>query len=139
MNNIKPKIYQSAENLIPRVIVIWCISSVFLGIFLFGLIPSMVIPLMCGIMSFISYWSIKALLRFQKSNGATLSKGVYVSIISFFWFGGILGAAMFIGSGIYLNFFAGEADGAYFIMMGVFPLGISVGASSEWALRDHLK
>lgn len=139
MNNTKPKIYQSAENLIPGVIVIWCISSVFLGIVLLELIPSMVISLVCGIMSFISYWSIKVLLRFQKSTKAALSKGVYNSIISCFWFSGIFGAAMFIGNGIYLNFFAGEADGAYFIMMGVFPLGISVGASSEWALRDHLK
>lgn len=139
MINIKPKIYQSAESMIPKVIVIWCISSVILGMFLFELIPSIVIPLMCGIMSFISYWSIKALLRFQKSNKTSLSKGLHNSIISFFWFGGILGAVMFIGNGIHLTFVVNEPDGAYLLMMGVFPLGISVGASSEWALSDNFK
>lgn len=139
MNNIKPKIYQSAEDLIPRVIAIWCISAVFLGMILFELIPSIVTSLMCGIMFFISYWSIKALLRFQKSNKTTLSKGFYDSIIGFFWLGGILGTVMLIGNGIHLTFVVNEAAGAYLLMMGVFPLGISVGASSEWALRDHFK
>jgi len=137
MSNIKPKIYQSAEILIPRFIVIWCISSVFLGIFLLEIIPSIVIPLMCGIMSFISYWSIKALLRFQRLNNTTLSKGLYDSIIGFFWLSGILGTVMFIGNGIHLTFAVNEAEGAYLLMVGIFPLGVSVGASSEWALSDN--
>jgi hypothetical protein len=137
MSNIKPKIYQSSENLIHRIIVIWCIASVFLGIFLLEIIPSIVIPLMCGIMSFISYWSIKALLRFQRLNNSNLSKGIYDSIIGFFWLSGIWGTIMFIGNGIHLTFFVNEADGAYLLMAGVFPLGVSVGASSEWALSDN--
>lgn len=137
MSHIKLKIYQTTENVIPIVIVIWCISSVFLGVFLFEFIPSIVLPLMCGIMSFIGYWSIKVLLRFQKSNKAALSKSVYDLIVGFFWLGGILATVLFIGNGIYLTFVAGEVDGAYIIMMGVFPLGVSVGASSEWAPRDY--
>jgi len=79
-------------------------------------------------------------LKFQKKNSGYMKRGLYDSAVFFFWAFGIFGTAFFFIGAISSVFQSTETASIFFFLsMSLFPMGVAIGASKQWEMRDVFK
>ncbi len=136
----KPNRYKLTEYWGIRVLVTWYSAFVLIGLLFFELPDGVIIPLLGGIMAAVAIPMTRHVLKFQKRNSGHMKRSLYDSAVFFFWSFGIFGTAFFLIGALISIFKSNEIFGIFFFLSSsLFPLGIAIGASKQWDMRDVFK
>ncbi len=136
----KPNRYKLTEYWGPRVLVTWYSAFILIGLIFFELPDGLIIPIMGSIMAAVSIPMTQHVLKFQKKNSGHMKRGLYDSAVFFFWAFGIFGTSFFLIGAIISIFNNNDVFGIFFFLSSsLFPLGMAIGASKQWEMREVFK
>ena len=136
----KPSRYKLTEFWGPRVLIAWYTVFLLVGLIFFELPDGLIIPIMGSIMAAVSMPMTQHVLKFQKKNSGHMKRGLYDSAVFFFWAFGFFGTSFFLIGAIISIFNSNDAFGIFFFLSSsLFPLGMAIGASKQWEMRDVFK
>ncbi|MEQ9266297.1 MAG: hypothetical protein RLN81_13795 [Balneolaceae bacterium] len=136
----KPNRYKFTEYWGTRILIFWYVFLVIVGLIFIELPDGLIFPLMGALAAKFSIHMGQQVLRFQKKNSGHMKRGLYDSAVFFFWLFGILGTTLFLTGAIISIFESYEIlDKFFFLSSSLFPLGIAIGASKQWEMREVFK
>ena len=136
----KPNRYKLTEYWGPKVLITWYLVFILVGLIFFEFPNGLIIPIMGTIMAVVSIPLTQHVLKFQKKNSGHMKRSLYDSAVFFFWAFGIFGTAFFFIGAMTSVFLSNETSSSFFFLSSsLFPLGVAIGASKQWEMRDVFK
>lgn len=136
----KPNRYKLTEFWGTRILIFWYAVFLIVGLIFIELPDGLMFPLMGALAAKFSIHMGQQVLRFQKKNSGHMRRGLYDSFLFFFWSFGILGTAFFLTGAMISIFESNEVlDKFFFLSSSLSPLGVAIGASKQWEMREVFK
>ncbi len=136
---IKPKYYKLTELWAPKILIVWHIAMLLIGLIFIRTSDGIIFPILGVVFSYAIFYGVRKVLEFQHKNKGHMSRELYDSAVFFFWAFTILYFLVFLVA-LLIPIIEGDfiiVDSGIFLL-SFFPssLGGALGACKAWEMRE---
>lgn len=131
----KPTNYTLTEKWFYPVSLTWAVVLIVVGFLYIGVIQSITIILVFGLMSFVGYWVLKKILSLKKLNKKLITQKMLNVFLGLLWYAALFTTTNCVLVTIwYLSM--GAYDASYFsFACALVPLGWALAVSHQWHVK----